>query len=240
MVFTGAQTTAFFEEASQMSIPNGTVVQLANEGIDKVDDLNEFDKTSIEDISHNLRRPEQGQPFVFGAKSQKRLIIACDLIRYYETVGRAPSAMNMQWMPVMKNFDIQWTALKAKMDEDVPDTPKITRGLNVMKWSESFIDDCHHCIGVRKVTLAYVIRTVAAVPAACPPIAGGQPHLADAGSIEIELIERASHTHPNFRVDNEKVYFKLEEATCGTSYAASLKPFQRRKDGHGAYLAITT
>ena len=56
----------------------------------------------------------------------------------------------------------------------------------------------------------------------------------------MELIERASHTHPNFRVDNEKVYFKLEEANRGTSYAASLKPFQRHKDGRGAYLAITT
>ena len=47
--------------------------------------------------------------------------------------------VNVQWIPVMKNFEIQWTALKAKMDKDVPDTPKITRGLNVMKWSDSFI-----------------------------------------------------------------------------------------------------
>ena len=51
---------------------------------------------------------------------------------------------------------------------------------------------------------------------------------------------RASHNHPNYRVDNEKVYFKLEEATRGTRYAASLKPFQRRKDGRGAFFAITT
>ena len=74
MVLTAAQVTAFFEDAAQMAIPNATVVQLANEGINTVDDLSEFDKTSIEAIAHNLRRPPAGNPFVFGAKSQKRLI----------------------------------------------------------------------------------------------------------------------------------------------------------------------
>ena len=80
MVFTAAQTTAFFEGADQMAIPNATVLELANEGIQTVTDLSEFDKTSIEAISYNLRRPAQGNPLVFGAKSQKRIIIACDLI----------------------------------------------------------------------------------------------------------------------------------------------------------------
>ena len=80
MVFTAAQTTAFFEGADQMAIPNATVIELANEGIQTATDLSEFDKTSIEAISYNLRHPAQGNPLVFGAKSQKRIIIACDLI----------------------------------------------------------------------------------------------------------------------------------------------------------------
>ena len=96
MVLTAAQVTAFFEDAAQMAIPNATVVQLANEGINTVDDLSEFDKTSIEAIAHNLRRPPAGNPFVFGAKSQKRLIVACDLVRYYETVGRNITVANIQ------------------------------------------------------------------------------------------------------------------------------------------------
>ena len=43
-------------------------------------------------------------------------------------------------------------------------------------------------------------------------------------AFEQELIDCASHNHPNFRVDNDKVYGKLEEAVRGTRYAASLRP----------------
>ena len=146
MVLTAAQVTAFFEDAAQMAIPNATVVQLANEGINTVDDLSEFDKTSIEAIAHNLRRPPAGNPFVFGAKSQKRLIVACDLVRYYETVGRNITVANIQWNTVMKNFEVQWKALTSKKEEDEPETPKITKGLNVMKWSESFRDHLHRMV----------------------------------------------------------------------------------------------
>jgi hypothetical protein len=57
MPITGAQTTVFFEAPDQMGIPNATVVQLTQEGIDTVDSLVDFDKTTIEQIAANLRRP---------------------------------------------------------------------------------------------------------------------------------------------------------------------------------------
>ncbi len=57
MPLTAAQTTAFFEEAAQMGIPNATVVQLQVEGIVSVDDLADFDKDTIAQIAANLRRP---------------------------------------------------------------------------------------------------------------------------------------------------------------------------------------
>jgi hypothetical protein len=41
-----------------------------------------------------------------------------------------------------------------------------------------------------------------------------------------------------YRADNAAVYYKLEEATRGTSYAACIKPFQRTKNGCGAFDAI--
>jgi hypothetical protein len=88
MPLTAGQTSAFFEAPDQMGIPNATVVQLQQEGIDSVDSLADFDKTTIEQIAANLRRPagrvpnnNPGMPpgstmatplFVFGAKSQMR------------------------------------------------------------------------------------------------------------------------------------------------------------------------
>ena len=210
------------------------------EGIDTADDLAEFDKTSIEAVAHNLRRPAAGNPLVFGAKSQKRLIIACDLVRFYETVGRPLTVANLQWNTVMKNFEIQYSAIKEKKKEDAPDTPKITKGLNVMKWSESFQDYLFRCIGSRLIPLAYVIRGEEVVDPVLPNLEIGQPHSSVYGSVEAELIARASHGHPLFRDDNAAVYFKMEEATRGTSFAASIKPFQRAKNGRGAYLAIVS
>ena len=50
--------------------------------------------------------------------------------------------------------------------------------------------------------------------------------------------EMLSHSHPLFWEDNSEVYFLLKEATRGTSYAASIKPFQRMKNGRDAYLAL--
>jgi hypothetical protein len=42
-----------------------------------------------------------------------------------------------------------------------------------------------------------------------------------------------------FREDNLSVYYKLEEATRATSYAASIKPFQKMKNGRDAWLALS-
>ena len=55
-----------------------------------------------------------------------------------------------------------------------------------------------------------------------------------------ELVARDAHTHKLYRDDNSVVYYHLEEATRGTSYAASIKPFQRGKDGRGAWKALTS
>jgi hypothetical protein len=66
----------------------------------------------------------------------------------------------------------------------------------------------------------------------------GQPHSDEHGSVEAELIARASHNNALYRDDNASVYYLLEEATRTTPYAASIKPFQRAKDGRAAWFAL--
>jgi len=44
MVLTQAQTTAFFQDAAQMGLPNRTATQLATEGITDATDLADFKK----------------------------------------------------------------------------------------------------------------------------------------------------------------------------------------------------
>ena len=173
--------------------------------------------------------------FTYGAKSQKRLTVACDLVRFYQTVGRDHTAANIQWNQVMSNFEIQWKALKDRKDEDDPIVPKITKALPIIKWTEAFQDLLNRVIGARMIPLAYVIRIDPQVPGPAPTLAPNQPHSTEHGSVEGELIARASHTHARFRDDNSVVYYHLEEATRGTSYAASIKPFRdgKMEGGHG-------
>ena len=256
MVLTATQTTAFFEHANQMGIPHVTVVQLQAEGITSVSDLADFNKDSLQQLADNLIRPggrvpdpnptaQPGStiptpPFVFGAKSQRRIAVACDLVNYYRTFGHDLTAANLQWNTVMKNFDVQWTALKEKRGEDSPETPKISKALPVIKWTEAFQDFLNRKIGNRNIPLAYIIRDEPNPPAVAPPLAPGQPHSIEHGSVEAELIARASHTHALFQNDNSDLYFLLEEATQSTPYAASIKPFQRNRDGEGAWKALTS
>ena len=222
-----------------MAIVNATRVQLQNEGIMRVEDLAEFTKEDLDAVAHNLHHPAaRVGPFIFGAKSQKRLTVMAELVRYYDTIGRDLSAGNMQWNTVGKHFEIQWNALKKKKEDDIPETPKMAKQLAPMKWCESFMDHLHRCVGVRTVPLAYVLREKVVVPAVCLPITAREPHSEATRSIKQELIERTSHDHPLYRNDNETIYHKMEEATRGTSYTASITPFQRHKDGRGAFMAI--
>ena len=113
MVLTNAQRTSFFQGAAQLGIPAATFAQMANDGIETEIDLLDFDETSIKQIAENLRRPPGGvDAFVFGAKSQTRLVHACNLMRFYDTTGRDPTPANLQWDSVMKDFSIAWQALK--------------------------------------------------------------------------------------------------------------------------------
>ena len=66
-----------------------------------------------------------------------------------------------------------------------------------------------------------------------------QPYTEDHGSIEEDLVAQAYHIHELFKDDNAAVYYKLEEATRATSYAASIQPFQRRRNERAAFESLT-
>ena len=209
-------------------------------------DLGDFDNDTFDQIAANLCRPTgripdpnptaasvsttPTPPFVFGAKSQKRLTVAAKLMKYYETVGQPLTAANIQWTNVVKNFGEKNKALKDKVKADESDVPKISKALPVIKWAEAFKDYLNRTIGVHGIPLAYIIRSKATVPA-IGTIESRSPHSQEHGAIELELIARASHTRDLFREDNSALYYNVEEATRGTPYGASIKPFQRTKNG---------
>ena len=96
MVLMAPQTTTFFEDNEQMEIPHAMVIQLKTEGITTIGDLADFEKDSLQQLADNLHCPKGRIPdpspnagvgatipiptFTFGAKSQKRFLVACNLV----------------------------------------------------------------------------------------------------------------------------------------------------------------
>ena len=157
MVLTQLQTTAFFESPDQLGIPHETMVQIQREGIQAVADLADFEKQELQQLADNLRKPGGRIPapnpnaapgatiptpaFTYGAKSQKRLTVACDLVRYYQTVGRDLTAANIQWNQVMSNFEIQWKLSRTgrmKMILMSPQSPRLCQSSSGLKHSKIF------------------------------------------------------------------------------------------------------
>jgi hypothetical protein len=82
-----------------------------------------------------------------------------------------------------------------------PATPKISKALPVIKWTESFRDFLSRVIGVRTTPMGYGIRETVNVPAAAPALAQNQPHSNEHESVKGELVARVSHEHALFRDD---------------------------------------
>ena len=61
---------------------------------------------------HHLQYlPFQFLHFLFSAKYQKILLIVCDMIRLYKTIGRNVTVDNIQWVLIMKNSSEQYKYL---------------------------------------------------------------------------------------------------------------------------------
>ena len=125
-----------------------------------------------------------------------------------------------------------------KKEAAVPEIPKISKALPIIKWTEVFQDFLIRVIGVRYIPLSYVIRDQVEVPADAPPLATDQPYYTEHGSIQRDMIARASHTDGLFGDDNASVYHYIEEATRSTSYTGSIRPFKHTEDGRSAWFAI--
>ena len=254
MVFTQAQTTAFYTAADQMALPAATYARFATEGITTVDDLEELDAPTLKQIAQNLRSSRYiadpaaaAGPNAFirapgselSAKSQKRITAAIKLVQYYTTTNRPLTAANVRWSHEIKTFVEHYDILESRSKAVQPEVPKITKDLPILYWAEAFHDWTRTAMGCRDIPLAYVLRPDDQVPAhALFPLATNMPYSTIHGSVEHELIARASHEHGAYREDNGMLYDALEIATRSTEYGQTLKPFQRTKDGRNAALAL--
>ena len=115
----------------------------------------------------------------------------------------------------------------------------MSQKLDVVRWTETFLDLLSRFVGARNMMLAHIVRAT--------HIVDYSTHFAlmediccaeDTGSLEEELSWRSLHNHPLFKDNNASVCHFLEEATRSTVCSVSMKPFQKNKDGRNAWFFI--
>eukprot|EP00957_Ditylum_brightwellii_P110373 8418321-Ditylum_brightwellii.AAC.1 len=106
------------------------LAQLGKEGIEELEDLADFSNEIWKQVAENLKRlggqmknPDKNLDnnnpatvpqtlYLFGARAQKRLLEASELMRYYETVGHHLTVSNTIYKTAIRSFTNQWASLK--------------------------------------------------------------------------------------------------------------------------------
>ena len=239
MNFTAVQTTAFFENGPQMNLTAAVRARLALEGLDTVADFADFKEDQLNDAFKNMRTAiARIPPTLVSAKCALRLKVASVAFHYYQSIGRTINAVNMNYTNVLKDFYVEYESIELLSEATKPDVPLLHKNNTPLRWIESFKDCLFRTFGVRKTPLLYVVRDSVEVPPEADDPLVNDKAFGSSGSILDELIACLDHDHPLYKSNNAMVYSMLEEATRGTVYAPTIKPYGRRKDGRAAWLSM--
>ena len=186
--------------------------------------------------SENTRASMIPAPVVqIGARALIRLEAAMEMMKHYETANHKPTADQLRCDPVIKNFKLEFDALKDRKKKDVS-APLASKKLDVVRWTEIFLDSLCRIVGARNMPLTYTVRTADVVDFSMPFVLMEDVcYKEDARSLEEESSRLSSHDNALLKEDNAEVCIFLEEATRSTTYSASIKHFQKKKDDQNAW-----
>jgi hypothetical protein len=170
-------------------------------------------------------------------RAETNLQLAAYTVRHYARISRNINipAMNPTSVRRLRELKIK----ESSRDGDPPTLPKIDPK-NWPKTIDAIQDHFSTLLGETKAPLAYVIRDMAAVPDEVddPPENYATP--------EEEMISRMPHVDaagdelPTYQHDRTKVWQSLSEMTRDEKCWTYVKPFQRARDGRGAFMALHT
>ena len=247
--FDAAALDHFWENTLAMHLSNRTRVQLATEGIEFPEDLDDFDEAALEKIFYNLARPGKSvgaagrlvetQPYQVTGKSKMRLLGAMKLVKFYKAIDRVIEPAGMEG-PVIKNFLEQHEALKSSKTKSSEDAsiPKISKVMPVHNWIQTTTNYANRILGARTSGLGYILCETTAVATPAPARAVNEPYSEEYGSIDGDHYNRLSHSHALFKIDNGMIYDIIEHGTRGTDVAPTIAPWRKTRDGRAAMKAV--
>jgi hypothetical protein len=238
-MLTDLEVIAFFKGKDNMNcVTDAAVLALNDEGITIPEDLIDFEDDDIDNMARNLGKIPTPNAIRLSAICVKRLKIAAACARFYKSIGRDLSKLNMSYA-VMSVFWKQWQALTSqKKDKDKSVFPKMDRNTSILKWTEAAANSFGSLIGSRNAPLSYVIRPDKERPDPIPALSIGKPWSEAYGSIRNEMEFCLDHDHPVFDDDNKAIFDLLHDALQGTAFGATINPHKKKKDGRKAWFAL--
>ena len=222
---------------------------MITEGLDCFDVLPDFTTEDIKALCYSIRKPGgqiedpadvnaliNNPGTSIPAIAESRLMTCVYGAAIYTRIERPCDAVSLS-----KTRLTEFKNHKEAVDNhDKPEPLQtISKTFGIMKLLEQFPTYLESKIGSGGVPLAYVIRQHATPVLPLPALAHGKPWSSEHTSLLEELIAFAKHDGPTFQTDNATVYRLLQEVLAGTQHMSSIKPFQSKRNGRGAYEALT-
>ena len=232
---TDAEQDEFFEDELEMNLSEDQRQALVDEGLETVNDFEDFKESQLKVAFKNARAAGEQIP----AQSSHRLLTASKAWHHCNDTGRDINPDNVNFTNALRKFSAQFNAITDVSDR-VNDlkSPMLSENNPPIKWCESFKHCLRNTFGVLKIPLICVIRESVAVPSeADDPLLPDSCHGAS-GSVLQDPIARISHEHTLFSTDNATVHCLIEQAARASNCLTTVKPFDRRKNGRGAFHAI--
>jgi hypothetical protein len=227
------------------------------QGIDSVRELGYLNDDDVVNLCKTIRRPGGHLPnpaFIAGGqepptipytgimvsqRAETNMQLAAYAVRHHARISRATNIGGMNPTSIRRLRELK--IKEESRDRDTASPPTIDPK-NWPKTMDALQDYFSSVLGETKAPLAYVIRDVAAVP----PEANDPA--ANYDTPENEMIARMPHQDtavppqnlPTYIHDRSKVWQAISEVTKDDKCWTYVKPFQRSRDGRGAFQALHT
>ena len=160
-----------------------------------------------------------------------RMVLTAYGSEIYDMIGR-PIDPNSLLTNILKQIKHHRKTIE---NHNNPDSlPEVRKLFDIMKAIDMFTTFLSEKLEVNKVALSYVIQEhdVSGVPSF---LVSNRPYGTVYTQLMYELISHAPHDGPAFAEDNATVLRLLQYILADTSHMSSMKPFQRTRDGRGAF-----
>ena len=232
-LMTEAQLLTFYKDVMKLNLAQ--IRELKSEGLEYPMDFASFDSEEVEATIKSMRSKD----LALGGLSQLLLKRFCDFMQYLEVCGRKCkfSYLNAQ---TLRHHADSYSAIKEKT-KDAKLTP-IKKNGDILAWLDDANKDLKNIIGNRGVSLLSYVIVDREIPDAnrssILDFKDGKCFSRIHGSLKEELIQRASHDHPNTEDDIAMLYKLLDTATKSTSFNSTIQAFVEDEDGVGCYNAL--